>query len=261
MKILRPLLTLAALTGSVTAASAGLEAYLSAPQVQTVDAGFTATSTQNFNAAATGAFTTLSSPIGTYTKVAGAPVVRANDMYGGFNQGNYLAVPVGANTSVSLSTPESYFGIFFTAADGTDTISLYDTADALLGTFTAQRLTDFLAKPTITATNGMSYNSTAYKGQPTTDGSAPTKNTGEYYGYVNFVVTSGNQIGRVAFSKGSGGTFESDNHSVKATAPSFANSTFVDLGPVPEPGAVAMVTLGAFAIGGALILRRRRSIA
>lgn len=259
MKRLLPLIALGFLVASSVAASASVEVYLSPPQVQTADAAFTGILTEDFNTSPTGPVTTLASTaIGTYKTLAGTATIRANNQYGGYDQGNYLAVAVGGTTSVSLNTPESYFGIFYTAGEGPDTVTLYDSANAVLGSFTTQRLAAFLSTPTVTATNNAVYSSSAYKGQPTADGSAPTIDKNEYFAYLNFVVTSGNQIARVGFSKGSGGSFESDNHSVTTTAPNFANTPFVDLGQAPEPGAIATVILGAV-IGGVAWVRRRPS--
>ncbi len=254
----RLLVFAAALAVLASPAPASVEVYLSKPQAQTVDPSFTLTSTENFNGSPQGNFTTLASTtIGAYATTAGTAKIRPNDKYGGYNQGNYLAVAVGGTTSVALNSPEAYFGIFFTAADGDDTITLYDSGGLKLGAFAASSLATFLSQPTVVATNGTTYNSSAYLGQPTADGSAPTLNTGEYYAYLNFVVTSGNNIARVDFSKSTGGTFESDNHAVKAAAPSFINSTFVDLGTVPEPTSVAMILMGAAALGAATVSRRR----
>ena len=68
----------------------------------------------------------------------------------------------------------------------------------------------------------------------------------------------GATIGRVDFSKSSGGSFESDNHSVSAIAPSFDNSSFVLLGTVaPEPGSFASVSVGALLVGAMVFARRR----
>ena len=88
------------LAASATAASAAVEVYLSKPQAQTVDPAFTLTSTENFNSSPQGAIATLASTtIGTYKVTAGSAAIRANDQYGGYNQGNYPAVAVGGTMS------------------------------------------------------------------------------------------------------------------------------------------------------------------
>ncbi len=227
--------------------------------------GFAGVSTETFDGTGEtpAAYTTLNSTAinGTYTGTVSTFSIKANDQYGLGGQANYLGVPNGGTTTLTLSTPVGYFGLAWDAVDAGNSITLYDQNNAAIGTFNAatfQQLLPNTAGTQITALNGTKYNTTDYFGQPTGTASvAGRQNTGEQYAYLNFVTDPGTKISKLVL-KETGAIFENDNHSILTTAPVVnGTSNLVFVTSVPEPSTWALLA----AAGGLMMLtigRRRR---
>ena len=155
--------------------------------------------------------------------------------------------------SLQLTNKVHYFGFAWGAGDDNNRVSFYNGA-SLLGTFSSLDIQALLTNPTVTAVNGSIYNSPDYLGQP---GSGHTINNGENYAFVHFLITAGTD--RIDFFNTNTGTgFESDNHTIRTTAPNVAGSSLVfvtNLTVAPEPGTLALLLLGA---AGGLVVKRRR---
>lgn len=237
-------------------ARAQISVFLSPNDVQSAEAsGLTGISTETFNSRPTGTFSSFqsSSLNATYTAANGTRII-ANDQYGGFALQNYLGVTPNASATATLSAPAKYFGFYFTAADGyNNKVALY-SQNTLVFEFNTSSLLTFLPRnntSTVTALSGATYRTIDYYGQPVSN-----LNTGEPYAYVHFVASGTTTFDRVVLTQGSSAIFESDNHSLSATAPLIPNSLVQLSGPtlVPEPSTGLLSCLAL----GSMLLRRRR---
>jgi PEP-CTERM motif len=191
--------------------------------------GLGGTTVVDFNALAAGALGTYTSSIGTYS--SGAQIV-APDIFGGAQLTSYVSVGVQSNTlsySLLLNSPQSYFGLYWMAADPANLLQFYN-GSTLVASYTGGSITAGL--------------SPAYYGDPFT-----STNANEAYVFVNFLSDNVNtNFTKVVFSNVDAGTgFESDNHTVL---------TATNTSSVPEPSAVAMLLTGLGAI--AVSIRRRK---
>ena len=232
-------------------ASAGIDVYASPPDIETAeDSGITGVSTENFSARPVGTFTNFRSSTinGSYTLTAGTASIQSNNIYGGFEEGNQLAVnPQTGRISLTLDAPVRYFGFYFTAGDAANTIDLYNGPTLQLS-FSTGSLISLLpnnSTATIKAINGANYNTINYYGQPVTG-----SNSNETYAYLHFIASGATMFDRVVLSQVTSSTaiFENDNHSVRTTAPAIPNTLVL----IPEPASLAGLGLGLLA------LRRRR---
>lgn len=252
---LAPLLTTFTLIGLHQHADAsGIDVYLSAPASHSTI--FTDTITETFSGFSTGIYTSnMMGAVGTYqlsstTKLA----VVANNQYG-TNTGNYVALGAqsGSSAPVTLQLPgqTAYFGFSWNAGDANNEISFYN-GTTRVGYYSTATITAILKNSTVTALNGQIYMSSKYYGQPTTG-----LNSSEPYAFINFISTGGTFDKVVFGNKSTTGTgFESDNHTIRTTAPG-ADGSFVFVGTAtPEPGSVALLT--GFGLAGGVFLKRRK---
>ncbi len=225
----------------------------------------------NFDAMTAGNRTTpYLSLIGTYSASrTGKFAVVAPDQYGGATDPtnpstptNYFAIGAESGTSapvtLTLNQPVDYFGFWLSAADANNGVSFY-SGNYLIARFSTQMLITLLNGGTgnVTALSGAQYATSSYFGNP----NAPAgRNTGESYAFVDFVA-NGFTFNSVVFDN-SGTTstgFESDNHSILATAPTISTD-HVLVGnlteDVPEPAAALLLAGGLMLIAAA----RRRGL-
>ena len=219
--------------------------------------------TYDFNSIGTGVKSNVSwsawGGTGTFTSVKVNPV----DVYGGANNSNYTFANDSTQTTLTLSTGVSYFGLWWSAGDAGNILDFYSGATKIF-TFTSSI---------------MSGLSSSYNGNPNT-GSNHGGNSAEKYAFINFFVQSGAQIDKV-IARGS--NFESDNWTLRdpaygtvagdgATLPGTAVAQYnvndagtqttvtdvsqINTGSVPEPSSASLLIAGAI---GLLALNRRRN--
>jgi hypothetical protein len=213
---------------TVTAEAAGV-------QQSTVSGVITA----NFDAFTPGAYTSLTTAVGTYTAISNLSVVPA-DAFGGAGGTRYLTLSGGGSQRMATLTfpaPQSYFGFHWSAGDSTDVLEFWH-GGARIATFTPGSITALLDPY-------KNKNSPGHFGNPDN----PDQNTTEPYAYLNFFGIDGLQFDAVRFFEGGNNGFESDNHSVRVapvtgTLPGRPLTTLA-AAAVPEPGSVAL--LGAVA--------------
>lgn len=189
-----------------------------------------------------------------------------SDQYGGAgNSGRYGAF--GAQTSTSgaitlnLTSPTTFFGMWWSAIDAYNGVSLYDNNTFLMRISGADMISLFTASSTLTAQNNSVYQTNSYLGKP---GTNPRQNLGEYYAYVMFRA-SGLTFNRVVLDN-SGTTstgFEFDNFQVRSGAFTIPGSTVLltqyQINAVPEPSVWVPAGLGL--LGAAWWRRRRKRLA
>ena len=142
--------------------------------------------TETFNSGAPSAV------IGTYANAT----VSAADVFGGAFGTDYLDITGTQVTTLTLNSPQKYFGMWWSAGDANDLLTLYDGAVVLDSLTVGADLIPVLAP--------------AYYGNPNGGG-----NESEPYAYLNFTATGSSNITRIEFTQTtSSGGFETDNHSV-----------------------------------------------
>ena len=210
---------------TITTTSGTLSIFLSQPAAESSTVAGVATET--FDALAAGKYTSpyvSTAGIGTYSASSTVPfAIMAHDVYGGATDSssstptNYFAVGSATGTTspvyLTFAQPVSYFGFWWSAGDASNRIALY-SGTTLYGTFSTADLVGFLNKNgtgTITATNGTTYQTSAYYGNPNL--AAGSNDSAEPFAYVSFAIT-GATITQIAFyNTGTSSNFESDNHS------------------------------------------------
>ena len=205
--------------------------------------------TENFNQLTTqtllGAVASFGSGItGTFS---GDGVVLPADQFGGAQAtGNYLAISAGDAESLALNEPANFFGLWFSAADATNTITFYQTGDPdPIFTFGAAEFQALVG----------ACPASPYCGNPT----ATFKNAdnGEQYAYVEFLATNGT-FNTVVLSEGNSGNFEADNETVGQVSTPHVAGTAINV--TPEPGSLVLAIAGAGLILLGMGLRRFRLI-
>jgi hypothetical protein len=195
-------------------------------QISTV-AGVT---TETFNSFGTGQYSSLQTAVGTLS-TSGTLAIVAADIYGGAGgTGNYFAVGAQSGSAdpvtLTFKGPESYFGLWWSAADANNSVTFYSGSSALM---------------TYNDASAFSFTTPgdAYYGNPNNGG-----DTGEPFAYFNFNGTNGTTFTSVVFSNNdtTGTGFESDNFSV---------------GAVPEPPSLVLAG-SSLAICALVSWRRRR---
>lgn len=188
--------------------------------------------TETFNVLPTGNLGNYSSLIGTYS--AGSVVVSP-DAYGGAQQSRYSSIGAQSSTttySLSFNAPQTFFGLYWQAADGLNQLQFYRGAN-LLRSFNSTEVFSGLSQ--------------AYYANPNNG-----LNSVERYAYINFFATNGTSFDRVVFNNAGFGTgFETDNHSILAPV---IEKPLLNTADVPEPATLALT--GAAFIAFALYRRR-----
>ena len=240
----------------VTQAEAAITVYMSKFDQQAIEDAYGASAgflTDDFGTKAgnRGTFTSFTSATTniTYTGT-GSPQIQANDQFGGNGTGNYLGVTSGAVVTATFAAPVQYFGLYITALDANNGLKLY-SGTALLLDFSASVLTSVLpnnSTSTVQALDGTLYNTNQYYGQPVTN-----QNPTEPYAYISFFASAGTTITSVVLTEPpSTAIFETDNYSIRTTAPAVNTSLVL----IPEPSVISCVVLGGLALIGC---RKRRA--
>jgi hypothetical protein len=182
-----------------------------------------------------------------YAVTAGTSSV-SNGAFGGQSTGNYLRGQSGSNTTLTLGTPAAYFGIYFCAADAFNDIVISRLGTTLLTFDTATLLTKLNGGVgTVQAINGSLYNTADYFGKPVSNAN-PT----QAYAYLHFIAEAGVTFDKIELKQRVGAaSFESDNHSIRTTAPVVPGS----LVGVPEPSSLL---LSLSTLGSLMLVRKRK---
>ncbi|MEJ5368798.1 MAG: PEP-CTERM sorting domain-containing protein [Bryobacteraceae bacterium] len=190
--------------------------------------------------------------------------IQNSDQYGGAgNSGQYAAFGAQTGTAgaitLNLTNPTTFFGMWWSAIDPYNGVSLYD-GNSLLMRIGGSDVISLLGVAALTAQNGTQYQTSAYLGKP---GTNPRPNSGEYYAYVMFHA-SGLTFNRVVFDN-SGTTatgFEMDNLQTQSGSFVIPGSTVLltqyQITAVPEPGAWLPACAG---LAACIWWRRRRRAA
>ena len=166
-------------------------------------------------------------------------VEKAGQYGGAGGTGQYLGVQQDTpeqddSVTISLSTPQAYFGLWFSAADPYNKIQIYN-GSTLLYTFTGTG-------------SEMSALPGTYLGNP--NSAFLGQNGTQNYAFVNFYAqTSGDMFNKIVLTNlyGGGTELESDNHTFSAT-----------LQPVPEPSSIASIGIAVLMLSGRWIQKKRR---
>ncbi len=102
-------------------------------------------------------------------------------------------------TVLTLETPSSYFGLYWSAGDAANRMSFYDSGN-LVAEFTTANLMNLLPQD--------------YYGNPLNR----SLNTREPYGFINFYGDSSTKWDQIVFSNTSSSGFESDNYTTRVQA-------------------------------------------
>jgi hypothetical protein len=193
---------------------------------------------------------------GTTTGTGGEWVKVAQNQYGGYNGQAYPELygpTTGAVTNPGTASTSSYtlnltssgvpginyFGVWISALDASNELTIYD-GSTVIATFNSAVLLAQLGSCTNPSAN-------SYCGNPTTQFKG--QDNGELFVYVNIFDLTG-YITSVTFSDGYTG-FESDNDAV-----AYVNNLTVTGKNVPEPGTIALFAVALPAL--ARIRHRRR---
>jgi hypothetical protein len=193
--------------------------------------------------------------VGTFDRL----LVHKADRYGGAvdeenpNGSNYAVQGLGTagSTTLTFTTPNAYFGLWWSAGDASNILSFYDENGVLVAQFSTDTLLNKIA------------GDASYKGNPRTE--TRSENRGESYAFINFFGVEGTTWSTVVLSNGANSGFEADNYTTRETAWSLEEDgplpgyvlAVVDgtvVTPVPE---TSSLLLAAAALP--LVLRRRRA--
>jgi hypothetical protein len=178
---------------------------------------------------------------GDYT---GSLTRSSNYTYGGAGGSGYYPTVSDASYTLTLTASGdvpgvNYFGLWFSALDAGNQLQFYEDS-TLLYTFT----------PAMFQTLVGACPGSAFCGNPN-NGDDP----GEQFAFLNFFYEGG-YFDKIVFTETTSAGFESDNHTVAYLDPPVPSGTVIeDDPPAPEPGSIALVTLGA----AVLVWRKRRS--
>jgi len=154
--------------------------------------------TETFNGLPAGSLGSYVSPgIGTFS---GGAIVAANEYGGAGGGGNYYAVGAESGTTLgtlTLSSPQDYLGLWWSAGDAENVLQFFDGA-TVIGTYDVGSIIPYL--------------SAAYYGNP--NAAFLGQDSGEPFVYLNFTTSGTTQITSVDFENGLSTGFELDNVSV-----------------------------------------------
>lgn len=266
---IRGLGVISVLLGTVLpmAKAATIQVYIAPPGVQSNPLSGVGYNIANFDATPTGNYDTLTvTQVGTYDTAGTVHGLRVQnaDQYGGVSGSRYMTFGAqngsAAAIALTLTTPRSYFGFWWSAGDANNGLTFVDV-NGYVARFSAADLVSVLSprSGTVTAINGAVYNNSSYYGNPNPPSG---RNTGEPYAFVMFFFTD-TQVSKIIFdNSGSTGTgFESDSHTVRTALPTvYQPSVWVKqmaMVETPEPGTMATCAGALVALG--LLHRSRRS--
>lgn len=256
------------LAGAFPCSAISISVYVAAPGVVSSPATGGTAVNENFSSSPnwpTGTYTAdQTRSIGTFdlSPQSALSIVSSNQYGGAGNSGRYGAIGAQSGTAgaitLNLTNPTTFFGMWWSAIDPYNGVSLYDDSTFLMRISGADMISLFSASPTLTAQNNAVYQTSAYLGKP---GTTPRPNSGEYYAYVMFQA-SGLTFNRVVLDN-SGTTstgFEFDNFQVRSGAFTIPGSTVLltqyQVSAVPEPS--AWIPAGMALIAAAWWRRRRK---
>ncbi|NWF85419.1 MAG: hypothetical protein HXY18_16510 [Bryobacteraceae bacterium] len=249
------------------AKAATIQVYIAPPGVQADPLSGTEYRIASFNSPPVGNYDTLSvNEFGAYDTAGTVNGLRVQnaDQYGGASGSRYMTFGAqngsAASIALTLSTPRSYFGFWWSAGDANNGLTFVDV-NGFVARFSAADIVSVLSPSTgtVTAIDGTVYNNSSYYGNPNPPAG---RNTREPYAFVMFFFTD-TQVSRIIFDNaGSTGTgFESDNHTVRTALPDvYQPSVWVktmEMVETPEPGTMATVAGALVALG--LLRGSRRS--
>ena len=136
---------------------------------------------------------------GTYIGVFGGGdlyIQSADSVGGAGGTGNYVK-----GATLTLNTPASYFGLWWSAGDGSNKLNFY-LSDTLVASF---------------GTSILNSLSSAYNGNPN-PGEFYQQNGGEKYAFINFYGADGFTFDKIESIDGDYGYFESDNWTLRNPA-------------------------------------------
>jgi hypothetical protein len=183
--------------------------------------------TETFDGFSTGQYSSLTTAVGTLSTAGSLEIVAADIFGGAGGSGDYFSLGAQSGSAdpvtLTFNGPQSFFGIWWSAADVNNTLTFYSGATEL-ATFNTSSVFAGLGN--------------SYYGNPNNGG-----DTGEPFAYMNFNGVSGTTFTSVVFTNnGTTSTgFESDNWSISS---------------VPEPSSLVLSSTAAVILG--LALRRRR---
>ncbi|WP_018969396.1 hypothetical protein [Rubritalea marina] len=117
-------------------------------------------------------------------------------------------------TTLSLNSPSSYFGFWWSAGDASNLLTFYSGAD-VVAEYTTASMFDNLAL------------GTDYYGNPLTGG-----NKGEPYAFINFFGDENTSWDSVELTTQGGGGFESDNYTTRIESFNPLSDSIADIGTV-----------------------------
>jgi hypothetical protein len=245
---------LAKIAGLVFLAAQGCAASIIVTYAST--AGQQATTAQNantytFNSLSTGLTSNVTwTGIGSFNKVWTQPA----DQYGGAGgTGQYAAVGSDSesvsllSTTLTLTTPQSYVGVWISALDQENQLTLY-SGSTQLASFNVGILENAI---------GSCTGSNPYCGNPNNTSEDP----GEPFAYLNFFAQQGTTITSVVFSNLNNSTsFEYDNVSVSTSPGPVTGTVLATYTSTPEPGTWWTIGPGLLLLGGLARWRGRAAI-
>ncbi len=246
---------LLAACGVLPCSAVSISVYVAAPGVFSSAATGGTAINENFSSNpnwAKGKYTAnRTRPIGTFELSSSSALhIQNSDEYGGANNSRYAAFGDQTGTSgaitLNLVNPTTFFGMWWSAIDQYNGVSLYDD-NTFLMRISGADLISLFSVPTLTAQNGSTYQTSNYRGKPPDR----TQNTSEYYAYVMFQA-SGLTFNRVVFdNSGTTGTgFEMDNLQIRSGNFTIPGTTVLltqyQINAVPEPSVWIPAALGLF---------------
>jgi hypothetical protein len=161
----------------------------------------------------------LTSVLGTYTGGSTNPA----SLFGGAGGTGFFLQ--NGPTTLTLNSPQFYFGMWWSAGDAANQLSFFDGA-TLVGSFNVGSIIPLL--------------NSSYYGNPNPAFLGQDPN--EPFAYLNFTATGTTQITSVVFG---GGNFESDNHSVLNQRITPPGTALPDGGSTLALGGMALLSLAA----------------